>query len=36
MAWIRVVPRSPGRLLERCEVCYEEGRRCDRQPECQG
>jgi hypothetical protein len=35
MAWIRVVPRSPGRLLERCEVCYEEGRRCDRQQEYQ-
>jgi len=35
MARIRVVPPSPGRLLARCEVFYEEGGRCDRQPECQ-
>ena len=33
MAWIRVVPPSPGHLLGRCEVCYEEGRRRDREPE---
>ena len=35
MARIRVVPPSPGRLLARCEVCYEKGRRYDRQPEYQ-
>jgi hypothetical protein len=35
MAWIRVVPPSPGHLLGRCEVCYEEGRRRDREPEYQ-
>jgi hypothetical protein len=35
MAWIGVVPPSSGNLLERCQVCYEEGRRRDPEPEYQ-